>query len=819
MRTKKTHGSARGALAGAAALLLLLAGAVQAQAGVTEVSGDLEVVFTNPTKSGVPDTAVVDRIAELIDDSVSGSVIHASIYSNFEEPTVATALESAGARGVDVQLLAEICGGGGCTTPTIPPMLASLATKPGVTLTTCTSGCYDGTGNASINHNKFFLFSELSDGRGSVVAQGSANMTPHQRTVHNNFVMSYDDVSFYEGFLGYWEAMRDGTAGPTNPAVTTPVVSDSGKLIAYFSPRPDGGTYATDPIASFIRQVDCSAPGGSIKMTSATWWSSRPHVREALLSQRAAGCNVTLIMDDGDTAASSLRENQEVFALAGIPVYGTAPGGCRDVDDVSHVVANRCTNTYGGTHEKYVVIRGTAAGAPMVRVLTGSHNTTWEAAFKGNDAMVSIDDAAIVAAFEADFDRQRDSMTKIDRDRYPHATWTTVNASSYGSQDAPHIARNAAGYTAVVWVDDGNPTPVPGDRYGAVYLALYKDGLKIAELPVQSGGTAAFDYREPSVGLDAAGNAVVVWQDDADGNGSYNIAFRRVSNTGALLGSRTIAHANTNYEQTTPGIGVNASGSFVISWTDNSSGSYRVRLAGFTATGAKSYETYASGPTGFSENSSGAGIDAAGNAYVVWRDSSVPGLSGEIKLRSFTPSGTARWATVAVNSASAGDQTTPAIAVNASGQTVVAWRDSRTPIGSTEARRAYVRAFTSSGTPVFTDFAVSPAAYSTGVIRTGNQYHQAVAIATDGSFVVAWDERTPYHSGSNVYAKSFAADGSHDPAIHLREYRMNVLTAHDQDFPSVAVDPVTKEMALVYEDDHDGNGSTQLYMREGFPIG
>lgn len=796
---------------------LLPMASASAEVVTTDASGTIEVVHTTPSKAGIVDDGVVDKLVELTDLAAGGSEINASFFRRFESQALTDALEDAADRGVTVEIVHEVCGSG-CKDLDASPLMADLAAYPGITVTNCNGACDDNRPQLSINHNKFMLFSELSDGRDNVVANGSQNMTPHQNTVHNNFLISYDDASFYDGFRAYWQALHDHTAAPGSPAVQTVATRADGRLAAYFSPRVNTGTASDDMFATLINEVDCSRPGGVIRVQSATWWKNRSYVRGALLAQKAAGCSVILLMDDGDTSTSQYRENQEYFADAGILVYGFAPGGCHDVVDVDHVIKNRCINTYGGTHQKYVLVEGRdASNTPIELVMSGSQNFTRQAIYNGNDTTVRIDDAAIYQGYLDDFEREIAECVKIDPARYPDGALRTVNAAGFGSQDRPDVDSNDSGYTAVVWSDTYNPTQVPAPRHGAIWIAMYHNGAKIFEKAVQSGGTADYDYKRPMVGVDAQGNSIVAWQDDADGNGSYNIAFRPVSNAG-IVGSRTVANGATAHQQTSPSLDVDSSGAFSISWTDTSSGDSRAVLAVFDASGAKQFETTASSSSAGGEASSGVARDESGRSIVVWRDDADQNGSGEIKVRAFNATGTARWGTKTVNSASYGDQATPAVAATPDGDFVVAWRDGRQTIASAQAPRIYVKGYDIAGATRFADTVVSTHAYDTGDnITIGAQYHPDIAVDSLGNFVVAWHEHTPFHSGQDVYAKSYGDDGT-VAAASLAEYRMNVRTSYDQSRPAVGVDSDTGLLSLVYTGDSDGNGSAELRMREGFPI-
>ncbi|MFD0568636.1 hypothetical protein ACFQ0T_04235 [Kitasatospora gansuensis] len=119
------------------------------------------------------------------------------------------------------------------------------------------------------------------------------------------------------------------------------------------------------------------------------------------------------------------------------------------------------------------------------------------------------------------------------------SSWVTANSDSTGDQDSAQVAANRLGDVAVVWEDDRDSTN-PGDNaHSDVWVRMYRNGVSAYEQKLSAGGTAGVAWRhlQPDVGLDDRGNAVVVWAEDPDGNGLYNITYRVLSPAGAVLGS------------------------------------------------------------------------------------------------------------------------------------------------------------------------------------------------------------------------------------------------------------------------------------------
>lgn len=74
----------------------------------------------------------------------------------------------------------------------------------------------------------------------------------------------------------------------------------------------------------------------------------------------------------------------------------------------------------------------------------------------------------------------------------------------------------------------------------------------------------------PEIGMDLAGNSVVVWQDYSQpGDSGYGIYAQRVAADGTPIGAQIHVNVTTTGEQTRPDVAVNHDGSFLVVWDDN----------------------------------------------------------------------------------------------------------------------------------------------------------------------------------------------------------------------------------------------------------
>jgi hypothetical protein len=159
-----------------------------------------------------------------------------------------------------------------------------------------------------------------------------------------------------------------------------------------------------------------------------------------------------------------------------------------------------------------------------------------------------------------------------------------------------------------------------------------------------------------------------------------------------------------------------------------------------------------------------------GSFVVVWAGRGRGDQDG-IFMRLFSAAGTPTTGEILVNQTAAGRQGLPAVAFAADGSIVVAWEGN----GAGDFAGIFVRRFSASGTPLAGESLVN-APLS---LRQGDP---ALAVQSDGSFLVAWTTRGVDGSGYDTFARRFSAAGQPVGG----EFRLNGNRAGDQKAPDVA---------------------------------
>ncbi len=194
-------------------------------------------------------------------------------------------------------------------------------------------------------------------------------------------------------------------------------------------------------------------------------------------------------------------------------------------------------------------------------------------------------------------------------------------------------------------------------------------------------------------------------------------------------------------------------------------------------------------------------LAADGSFVAVWEDdSSSSDGSGnlDVLLRGFGDCGCESFGDVAVHGDTSGDQREPAVAVGTGSEIVVAWADDSDDNGYYQ---IHARGFAADGSERFAEITVNS-------VSDGQQRDPAVAVAGDGSFVVAWEDDQDRDGDYQIMVRGFATDGTErfaDTSVHdsVEGERIN---------PVVGVDS-SGGFVVAWQDDSDENGVYQIHAR------
>ena len=328
-----------------------------------------------------------------------------------------------------------------------------------------------------------------------------------------------------------------------------------------------------------------------------------------------------------------------------------------------------------------------------------------------------------------------------------------ANTYTTNNQYFAAVGMNGPGRFVVAW----QSYTQDGSREGAFAQRYDKDGLPTgAEFRVNTFTTHT--QSRSSVGLDSAGNVVIAWRSgsgpapqDGDASGVY---AQRYNNSGGALGVEFQVNTYTTEYQNRPDVARVADGTFVVAWQsydqEGVGSGYGVYAQRYAADGVPlgpefRVNTYTTGD----QARPSVAVDGTGNFVVAWTEYAVRDGSGSsIRAQRYNAAGSAAGAEFQINSGTTGYQYQPQVGLAADGAGfVIAWNSYTTGGIGVQARK-----FSPNGTAAGPDFLVN-------TYVTGAQYTPSVAVDAVGNFMVTWNSATQDGSLSGVYAQRFGGLG------------------------------------------------------------
>jgi hypothetical protein len=375
-----------------------------------------------------------------------------------------------------------------------------------------------------------------------------------------------------------------------------------------------------------------------------------------------------------------------------------------------------------------------------------------------------------------------------------------INTSTLGSQSYPSVGTDAAGNFVVVWEDYGVPGyAVRGQRYSA-------NGSPLGSEFVVTGGLN-YSY-QPSMAVAGSGKFVVVWQRYQFPAGSE--VFGQVFDAaGTPQGTEFQVNTYTTNSQRGASVAVDGTGNFVVVWNSygQDGSDYGVFARRFqadgTAIGAEfQVNTYTTSAQ-YGVRSAVA-MTTDGRFVVVWNGFGQDGSGYGILGQRFKADGTPDGSEFQVNTYTTNDQRGSVVAVDPAGNFVAVWQ-SLTQDGSDYG--VFGRRFSAVGTPLGAEFQVN-------TYTTTTQNGPVVTMGGSGNFVVVWQSYGQDGSSAGVFGQQFNSDASPRGA----EFQVNTYTTSGQRVPAVAMDAGGKFVVAWQSLGQDGSSNGifgQRYEAEG----
>ncbi|HEX8235472.1 MAG TPA: Ig-like domain-containing protein [Abditibacteriaceae bacterium] len=368
----------------------------------------------------------------------------------------------------------------------------------------------------------------------------------------------------------------------------------------------------------------------------------------------------------------------------------------------------------------------------------------------------------------------------------------TVNTSTMGKQNNSSVDGNANGDFVVVWADnrDEFSTNICAQRFNA------DGGAKGSEILVHS--IDSYEEIATDVAVDDSGNFVVIWDvDDSTGNtfvrrfnangaalaptstitdtsksesqsidmddnGNFVIAWERYENDeyysdaqiiaqrfdaegvaqGDAIEVTTLVDAGTSYS---PDVAMNSSGEFIIAYDQyfgpNVVDADNVLVQRFDASGARVGSPLQADQSATELYSPAASLNDKGNIVVVWDD--YTDNEDNIRGRELRADGTPTGDEFLIDDVTEGYPIWPEVALNDNNQYVVIWT---VPNDDNEMMPVLGKRFLfGQSSSEDTQFQIN--GYGAGA------YSSSVAVANNGTFLVAWENFDVYTDESDIHGR------------------------------------------------------------------
>lgn len=287
-----------------------------------------------------------------------------------------------------------------------------------------------------------------------------------------------------------------------------------------------------------------------------------------------------------------------------------------------------------------------------------------------------------------------------------------------GSEDQRYakIAMNKGGSAVVVWQDNRNGD---GDIYGQRVNDL---GNTIDTNFLISNDLGSDNQYEPACAMDQAGNFVVVWQDYRSGN--PDIYGQRFDSTGSPIDTNFLINDEVGaYNQYEPECAMDSAGNFVVVWRDFRESDANIYGQIFDNTGATIGTNFKIDQSPGPEDDIFPEVSMNdSNIVVTWHRYYNMSVSYDVYQRRYENDGTPVGNEVKVNDISGtADQQDPRVDMNDAGNVIVIWEDFRNN------QRVYFQRFDALGNTLGDN------------VGLGYGYRPDAAVSEDSSFVISYD--------------------------------------------------------------------------------
>jgi len=306
-----------------------------------------------------------------------------------------------------------------------------------------------------------------------------------------------------------------------------------------------------------------------------------------------------------------------------------------------------------------------------------------------------------------------------------------------------------------------------------------------------------------TIAMDSSGNFVVCWEEFWGPD--YDIGFRMFNSSGTATTAQLAVAGTVGVNERAPAVAMSPSGSFVACWARWNGVDFDVKAQRFDSTGTAVGAQIPVGSGAGNQYSPAVAINSSGNFVVAYSNAS--GGTYDIRAQRYDADGNAQGSAIDV-ATGAGMQNLPAIAMAPSGNFVISYSDDAAGDDDVKARR-----YDSSGTAQGDVIDVSS-------ISGVTEDYSDIAMDLNGSFSIAYEDNSV--GALDVYVQRYNSNGD-----YLDWTQANTYATSDQRFATIAMDDSGGSVGVWQSNGQDGSGngvygqrfsniSTTWYFAEGY---
>ena len=325
--------------------------------------------------------------------------------------------------------------------------------------------------------------------------------------------------------------------------------------------------------------------------------------------------------------------------------------------------------------------------------------------------------------------------------------------------------------------------------------------------------TLGFESTPAAIAVHADGSFTTALESFEEDGSGFGVFAQRFSADGTATSAKYLINTTTDREQSAPAIAADASGNELVVWQSkgqDEGDTFGIYGQWYDSSGVKIGDEFRINTvTAGDQKTPSVAIDGSGNAIVAWQSVGAENLTdtetedwGVYYTRLNGAGDTTPSGDVLVNDAIAGDQQNPTVAASANGNYVIAW-EAIDPLGGDDASLdIYAKVFDSSGTQI----TLGEQLVNSDQLR--DQVTPQAAIDADGDFAIVWVGGGIPGSGSDVFGQRFNASGIRQG----QQFRVNDTTLASQVGGVVSMD-AAGNILVAWQSVHQDGFSEGIYGR------